>query len=89
MIIGIPKEIKPDEKRVSITPDKIKGLIDAGHKIIFERGAGQNAGFPDSAYSNIEIVSDVKVEKFSNISSVGFDHDHTFYTSNRYRQEGN
>ena len=58
MIIGIPKEIKPDEKRVSITPDKIKGLIDAGHKIIFERGAGQNAGFPDSAYSNIEIVSD-------------------------------
>ena len=57
MIIGVPKEVKADEKRVSITPDKIKGLIDAGHKIILESGAGQDAGFPDSAYLNVEIVS--------------------------------
>jgi len=53
----VPKEVKADEKRVSITPDKIKGLIDAGHKIILESGAGQDAGFPDSAYLNVEIVS--------------------------------
>ena len=57
MIIGIPKEIKTDEKRVSITPDKIKGLIDSGHQIVLERGAGESAGFPDSSYQNVEIVN--------------------------------
>ena len=57
MIIGIPKEIKTDEKRVSITPDKIKGLIDSGNQIVLERGAWESAGFPDSSYQNVEIVN--------------------------------
>ena len=60
MIIGIPKEVKTDEKRVSITPDKIKGLIKAGHKIIFESGAGKLSGFPDSYYVGTEIVSNAQ-----------------------------
>ena len=60
MIIGIPKEIKTDEKRVPVTPDKIQGLIKAGHKIIFEIGAGTGAGFPDSSYVGVEIVSNAQ-----------------------------
>ena len=60
MIIGIPKEIKTDEKRVPVTPDKIQGLIEAGHKIIFESGAGTGAGFPDSSYIGVEIVSNAQ-----------------------------
>ncbi|PZC46454.1 MAG: alanine dehydrogenase [Chloroflexi bacterium] len=60
MIIGVPKEVKADERRVSITPDKIKGLIESGHKIVFERGAGEKAGFPDSDYPCAEIVSNAQ-----------------------------
>lgn len=60
MIIGVPKEVKIDEKRVSITPDKIKGLTESGHKIVFQSGAGKMAGFPDSTYADVEIVSDAQ-----------------------------
>lgn len=57
MIIGIPKELKKDEKRVSLTPDKVKGLLDAGHKLVFESGAGEGSCFSDSDYVGAEIVN--------------------------------
>lgn len=50
MIIGIPKEIKNRENRVAIVPGGVKMLVDAGHKVVVERGAGLGAGIPDEKY---------------------------------------
>ena len=50
MIIGIPKEIKANENRVSMTPYNVKTLADDGHDILFQTGAGIRSGFPDEEY---------------------------------------
>lgn len=50
MIIGIPKEIKPNEYRVATTPEGVATLVQAGHKVLVERGAGVGSGFEDEAY---------------------------------------
>jgi alanine dehydrogenase len=50
MKIGIPKEIKPAESRVAATPANVKALLDHGHRVLVERGAGIGSGFPDEAY---------------------------------------
>lgn len=50
MIIGIPKEIKNRENRVAIVPGGVKMLVDAGHKVVVEKGAGLGAGIPDEKY---------------------------------------
>ncbi|MFX1445032.1 MAG: alanine dehydrogenase [Promethearchaeota archaeon] len=52
MIIGIPKEIKIGEGRVSLTPNNVEDLIQMGHKIIIEHNAGKNSGFSDEDYLN-------------------------------------
>jgi len=50
MIIGLPKETRPDEARVGLTPDGVKKLSKKGFKILVERTCGLNAGFPDDTY---------------------------------------
>jgi len=50
MIIGVPKEIKPDEYRVSVTPAGVEQLRRAGHGVLVERGAGAGSGLPDEDY---------------------------------------
>jgi len=50
MIIGVPKEIKPDEYRVAVTPAGAEMLVHAGHQIVLERGAGLGSGFTDDYY---------------------------------------
>ncbi len=50
MIVGILKEIKPEEYRVAMTPDGVEVLVRAGHTVMVERGAGLGSGFPDEAY---------------------------------------
>ncbi|MGE0555948.1 MAG: alanine dehydrogenase [Gemmatimonadales bacterium] len=50
MIIGVPKEIKTNENRVALVPAGTELLVDAGHQVLVERGAGQGSGFPDEAY---------------------------------------
>jgi alanine dehydrogenase len=50
MIIGVPKEIKNRENRVAIVPGGVKMLVDAGHKVLVEKGAGLGAGIPDDKY---------------------------------------
>ena len=50
MKLGVPKEIRPDEHRVALDPDSCKKLVQAGLEVSVERGAGQSAFFPDSAY---------------------------------------
>lgn len=50
MIIGVPKEIKTNENRVALVPAGTEILVEAGHTVYVERGAGQGSGFPDEAY---------------------------------------
>ncbi|MFO7545823.1 MAG: alanine dehydrogenase [Trueperaceae bacterium] len=50
MNIGVPKEIKPQEHRVSTTPGAVHALVAAGHRVVVERGAGLGSGFSDDDY---------------------------------------
>lgn len=50
MIIGLPKEIKPQEHRVALLPSAVYQLVQKGHKVIVETSAGQGAGYPDEEY---------------------------------------
>ena len=50
MKIGCPKEIKPQEFRVGITPNAAREAVAHGHEVIIEKGAGLGAGFDDAAY---------------------------------------
>jgi len=50
MIVGVPKEIKNEEYRVSVTPIGVKEFVRAGHTVLVEAGAGVGSGFDDAAY---------------------------------------
>jgi alanine dehydrogenase len=50
MIIGVPKEVKDQEFRVSVTPDGVRALVQAGHAVWVEPGAGAGTGFSDDEY---------------------------------------
>ncbi len=50
MNIGIPKEIKVKEDRVSCTPGGARMLVQAGHEVLVQRGAGTGSGFEDAQY---------------------------------------
>ncbi len=52
MLIGVPKEIKPDEYRVALTPAGAEMLVGAGHEVVVERSAGEGSGFTDDYYEN-------------------------------------
>ncbi|MDX1708983.1 MAG: alanine dehydrogenase [Desulfobacterales bacterium] len=51
MIIGVPKEIKKNEYRVSITPPAVDALVSRGHHIIIESQAGAGCGISDADYT--------------------------------------
>jgi alanine dehydrogenase len=50
MIIGVPKEIKEQEYRVALLPSGAYQLIQRGHQVVVERGAGLGAGYADAEY---------------------------------------
>ena len=50
MIIGVPREIKPQEDRVSMTPAGVDACVRAGHEVVIESGAGAGSGFTDEEY---------------------------------------
>ncbi len=52
MKIGVPKEIKPQENRIGLTPDSVKILISNGHKVLVENNGGFEAGFYNDQYKN-------------------------------------
>ena len=58
MKIGVPKEIKEDEYRVSMTPAGAAELISDGHGVLIEKGAGEGSGIYDVQYEAVgaEIV---------------------------------
>ncbi|MFN4130584.1 MAG: alanine dehydrogenase, partial [Paracoccaceae bacterium] len=51
MKIGCPKEIKPQEFRVGMTPDAVRDAVAHGHSVLVETGAGVGAGFMDADYT--------------------------------------
>lgn len=51
MNIGVPKEIKNNENRVAITPAGVHALVQSGHKVSVEKGAGIGSGFSDRDYA--------------------------------------
>ena len=51
MIIGVPKEIKESEARVAMVPSGVRTLVEHGHRVIVERGAGSGSNITDSDYS--------------------------------------
>lgn len=53
MKIGCPKEIKPQEFRVGMTPHAAHEAVAAGHEVLIETGAGVGAGFADEAYTAV------------------------------------
>ncbi|MCF1191692.1 alanine dehydrogenase [Mangrovimonas sp. AS39] len=60
LFIGIPKETAYQEKRVCLTPDAVSALINNGHRVLIESGAGFGANFTDTDYSEAgaEITND-------------------------------
>ena len=50
MIIGVPKEIKAGERRVSMTPQGVDALVAHHHRVLVEKGAGEGSGFSDKEY---------------------------------------
>lgn len=50
MIIGVPKEVKQGENRVAVTPGGAAELIQAGHRVLVQRGAGVGSGMEDAEY---------------------------------------
>ena len=50
MRVGVPREIKPDEYRVGLTPTAVREYVTHGHEVIVETGAGEGAGYADALY---------------------------------------
>jgi alanine dehydrogenase len=60
MKIGVPKEVKSQEHRVSMTPGAVADLVRRGHSVFVQSGAGVSAGFADEEYHRVgaEMVAD-------------------------------
>ncbi len=52
MKIGVPREIKPQENRIGLTPESVKTLTSNGHQVLVERNGGFEAGFEDDQYTS-------------------------------------
>ena len=60
MIVGIPKEVKNHEYRVAATPEGVRELVHAGHRVVVEASAGAGSAIADEQYSaaGAEILPD-------------------------------
>ena len=50
MKVGVPSEIKPDEYRVALTPTGVRELVDTGHEVVVQQGAGEGSAIEDARY---------------------------------------
>src|SRR5690349_7790382 len=64
MILGVPKEIKDQEFRVSMVPEGVRLMVDAGHRVWVERGAGEGSGFLDADYQKAGALMGSKEQVF-------------------------
>ena len=51
MIVGVPRESFPGERRVALVPAVVPNLLKAGLEVVVEAGAGAAAGYPDPEYT--------------------------------------
>ena len=51
LVVGVPKEIKDNENRVSVQPDGVADLVYAGHRVLVESGAGVGSRFTDEEFA--------------------------------------
>ena len=60
MIVGIPTEVKDNEYRVAATPEGIRELMHAGHRVVVQSGAGEGSALPDVDFlaAGAEILPD-------------------------------
>ena len=60
LVVGVPTEVKVDERRVALTPDGVREMESHGVTVLVQEGAGLGASIPDDAYANAgaEIVAD-------------------------------
>jgi alanine dehydrogenase len=60
MIVGVPTEVKPDEFRVALTPAGARELVERGHVVLIQAGAGVGSTIPDDEYARqgARIVAD-------------------------------
>jgi NAD(P) transhydrogenase subunit alpha len=54
MIVGVPVETYPSERRVALVPSVAADLAKAGLEVVVQQGAGENAGFPDDFYQKVK-----------------------------------
>jgi len=52
MIVGVPREIKPDEYRVAITPAGVREMSEHGHQVLIEAGAGEGSAIADAEFTS-------------------------------------
>jgi len=53
VIIGVPTEIKNQEYRVGMVPGTARSLVERGHTVLIQRGAGIGSGIPDTRYTEV------------------------------------
>lgn len=53
MNIGVPKEIKDNEYRVAMMPGGVQQIVEAGHEVLVQSGAGRESGFSDNEYEKV------------------------------------
>ena len=63
LTIGIPKEVFFNEARVPLVPEGVHLLVEHGHKVVIEEGAGLEANFTDSQYADAGAVITGSVEE--------------------------
>jgi len=63
MLIGVPQEVKTNEYRVALVPAGAQALVQEGHEVVIESGAGEGSGFPDALYreAGAEVVESAQV----------------------------
>jgi alanine dehydrogenase len=71
MRVGVPKEIKPDEYRVGLTPASVREYLSRGHRVMIERGAGLGIGANDDVYRSAgAAIVDTAAEIFATADMV-------------------
>lgn len=64
MRIGVPRESRPLERRVAATPETVRKLVDRGHSVVVEQGAGRSSSILDSEYASAGATLGTAAEAF-------------------------
>jgi len=70
MKIGVPKEIKPQENRIGLTPESVKSLVSNGHEVLVEKNGGFEAGFDNDQYKSVGAKIVEKAEDIFNDAEI-------------------